>query len=99
MPNSNFIIGYDLMFPGQHYARVQDSIKSLGKWYQLQYSAFYVNTAYTAQQCDGIVSATLDTNDRLFVSDSRHIVIRGISQADLDAINRVWFAERAAYAA
>lgn len=96
---NNFIIGYDLMFPGQHYVRVQDAIKSLGSWYHLQYSTFYVNTAYTAQQCAEIVSRALDANDRLFVSDSRHIVIRGISQSDLDAINRVWFANTATQAA
>lgn len=95
----NYIISYDLIRPGQDYTRVHNAIKSLGKWYQLQYSAFYVNTAYTPEQCDMIVSAVMDANDRLFVSGSRFILIRGITQADIDAINRAWFAEATSYAA
>lgn len=96
---NNYIIMYDLMFPGQHYQRVQEAIKSLGRWYQLQYSAFYVNTALTPQQCDAIVGAALDANDRLVISDTRYFLTRGISQSDIDAINRVWFAEDATRAA
>lgn len=96
---NNFLISYDLIGLARDYKPVHDAIKSLGNWYQLQYSAFYVNTAYTAEQCDSIVSAVLLRNDRLLIGDPRFVLIRGISQSDIDAINRVWFADAAAYAA
>jgi len=96
---NNFFISYDLVFPGQHYPAVQEAIKSLGCWYKFQYSLFYINTAYTAEECDAIIGRALDANDRLLIADSRYAVVRGVSQADIDAINRVWLAEPVAYAA
>jgi hypothetical protein len=96
---NNFIITYDLNRPGQDYSRIHDAIKSLGQWYHLQYSTFYVSTAYSLAQCDAIIGAVLDPNDRLLIGDPRTLYLRGISQADIDAINRVWFADWAAQAA
>jgi hypothetical protein len=96
---NNFFVSYDLMRPGQDYNAVHDAIKSLGRWYHLQESVFYVNTSYTARECDVIVGRALDANDRLLIADSRYAVVRGVSQADLDAINAVWLASPATYAA
>lgn len=96
---NNFFISYDLMRPDQNYGAVQEAIKSLGHWYKFQYSLFYVNTTYTAEDCDVIIGRAMDANDRLLIADSRFAVVRGISEADIEAINRVWLATPATYAA
>ena len=95
----NYFASYDLMYPGQDYTAVHEAIKSLGRWYHLQESVFYVNTPYTARECDEIVSRALDPNDKLLIADSRYAVIRGISQSDIDAIDAVWLATPPTYAA
>ena len=95
----NLFISYDLMNPGQNYEAVQEAIKSLGRWYKFQYSLYYINTSHTAQECDVIIGRALDANDRLLIADSRYAVVRGISQAAIDAINAVWLATPFTYAA
>ena len=87
----NFFISYDLMYPGQHYDKVREAIRSLGLWHQFQYSLFYVNTSYTAQQAFAIVRDAMDRNDRLLVVDAFGAVVDGLSQSEIDTINTVWF--------
>jgi hypothetical protein len=96
---NNYFVSYDLMRPGQDYSRLHAEIKSLGLWYHLQESVFYINTSYTARECDEILARVLDANDRLMIADARYAIVRGVSQADIDAINRVWFADAATQAA
>lgn len=68
---SNLFIAYDLMQPGQNYDAVRDKIRSLGKWYQFQYSLFYVHTDLSAAEAYAAVAAVTDGNDRLAVIDAK----------------------------
>ena len=87
----NLFIAYDLMKPGQNYDVVRDAIKSLGKWHQFQYSLFYVNTIYTAEQAFELVNAVLDRNDRLAVINAERGVVTTWDKPPIDAINSIWF--------
>lgn len=92
----NLVVGYDLINPGQSYDRVQAKIQSLGRWYKLQYSLFYLHSEFNAQQVHGAVREAMDANDRLTVVEANHAVISPISAADLAAINALWLGQRAA---
>lgn len=87
----NLFITYDLIYPGQYYQRVQDAIKSLGRWYQFQYSHFYVSTSLSPLEAYWAVRAVMDRNDKLTVVRAECAVVDGLSQADLAAINAIWF--------
>ena len=91
----NLFIAYDLMKPGQDYTSVHNKIKSLGRWYQPQFSLFYVNTNLTPQQAHAAVWSVMDATDRLAVIDARSGVLSPSIQADIDAINRVWLSNAA----
>ena len=82
---NNLFISYDLKNPGQDYdrvitaikslgswakARVITAIKSLGSWAKVQYSLWYVSSAYTANQAAEIVRRAQDANDSLIVIDA-----------------------------
>jgi hypothetical protein len=98
---NNFIITYlDLNRPGQDYSRIHDAIKSTGNVPTLQYSRRlreHCVLPLLSMRCDHWRRP--DPNDRLLIGDPRTLYLRGISQADIDAINRVWFADWAAQAA
>ena len=88
---TNLFIAYDLMSPGQNYDAVRDAIKSLGQWYQFQYSLFYVSTQYSAADAYKIVGASLDANDRLAVIEANSAIVTNWDRPPIDAINAVWF--------
>ncbi|MCA9232577.1 MAG: hypothetical protein KDA57_18150 [Planctomycetales bacterium] len=67
---NNLFISYDLKNPGQDYDRVITAIKSLGSWAKVQYSLWYVSSAYTANQAAEIVRRAQDANDSLIVIDA-----------------------------
>jgi hypothetical protein len=92
----NLVVAYDLNSPGQNYEAVQAKIKSLGRWYKLQYSLFYLHSALDAQQVHDAVRGAMDANDKLTVVDAKNAVISPISQTDLAAINALWVGQRAA---
>lgn len=67
---NNLFISYDLKNPGQNYEQVIKAIKSLGAWASVQYSLWYVSSAYSARQAAEIVHRAQDTNDSLIVIDT-----------------------------
>lgn len=89
---TNLFIAYDLNSPGQNYDAVRDAIKSLGQWYQFQYSLFYVNTERSTADAYSIVAAYIDTNDRLAVIEANAAVVTNWDRPPIDAINAIWFA-------
>lgn len=90
----NLLIAYDLIRPGQNYDAVRGRIKQLGRWYQLQYSLFYVHTSLTPQQAHAQVVSVMDANDKLAVVDSWGAVVTPLPRSDIDAINTAWFADQ-----
>lgn len=86
----NLFIAYDLVSPGQNYDAVRDAIKSLGRWYQFQYSLFYVNTDHNPSTAYAIVAATLDANDRLAVIDAQRGVVSSWDRPPISEINAIW---------
>lgn len=89
---NNLFIAYDLCEPGQNYDQIRDAIKSLGQWYQFQYSLFYVSTAMTPEQAYAAVAQFMDTNDRLAVINAIGGTVSNWDRPPIDAINAVWFA-------
>ena len=88
---SNYFVAYDLIDPGQNYNRVQSSIQSLGRWYKLQYSLYYLHSSLTADQIHSRVAAVMDWNDKLIVIDATHAITTPLPFGEIDAINNVWF--------
>jgi hypothetical protein len=87
----NLFIAYDLDKPGQNYESVRAHIKGLGQWHQFQYSLFYVNTQLSPNEAYAVVSAAMDSNDRLAVIDARGGVVSTGDRPPIDAINAIWF--------
>lgn len=86
----NLFIAYDLNEPGQNYDAVRDRIKSLGLWYQFQYSLFYVHTQSAPAQAFAHVAAVMDTNDRLAVINAAEGVVSNWDRPPLAEINSIW---------
>ena len=89
----NLFIAYDLDQPGQNYDGVRDAIKSLGPWWQAQYSLFYVNTEHTPRQAYAIVMREMDAKDRLAVINCDFAIGAIISNWDhppINEINAIW---------
>jgi len=87
----NLFIAYDLIRPGQNYDRVQGRIKSLGRWYRVQYSLFYVHTHLSPDAAYRHVAAVMDANDHLAVIAANQGVLSHVPPGDIAAINNVWF--------
>ena len=86
----NLFIAYDLMSPGQNYELVRDSIKQLGKYWQFQFSLFYVHTELTPSDAYNRVIAKMDSNDRLAVINAQGGIVTNWDHPPLDAINAIW---------
>jgi hypothetical protein len=89
----NLFIAYDLMHPGQNYDAVRDAIKSLGQWYQFQFSLFYVHTDLGPYDAYAVVAEAMDGNDRLAVinaADWLGAVVSNWDHPPIDAINAIW---------
>ena len=87
----NLFVAYDLDQPGQNYDAVRDAIKSLGLWWQPQFSLFYVNTRHSPQETYAIVHATMDANDKLAVIDASSGVVSTWDHPPISEINAIWF--------
>lgn len=90
----NLIIAYDLIRPGQNYKAVQDRIKGLGSFQQLQYSLFYVHSASAPETAYNHIRAAMDPNDRLIVVNALGFV-SSTPKSVIDAINRLWTSKAA----
>lgn len=86
----NLFIAYDLIPPGQNYKAVHDAITSLGKWYQFQYSFWYVHTQYSPAEAFGIVASVMDTRDKLAVINAESGIVTNWDHPPIDAINAIW---------
>ena len=67
---NNLVVSYDLVSPGQNYAKVIAAVKALGSWAKIDQSVWYVNSSYTARQAADSVAASMDSNDKVFVVDA-----------------------------
>lgn len=87
----NLFIAYDLDQPGQNYDAVRDTIKSLGLWWQPQFSLFYVHTNYSPQEAFAQVAVAMDSNDKLAVIDASGGMVTTWDHPPIDEINAIWF--------
>ena len=90
----NLFIAYDLISPGQNYDQVKDAIRGLGKYWQAQYSLFYVHTQYAPREAFDIVIKTMDPNDKLAVincADAIGAIVTNWDHPPIDEINAIWF--------
>lgn len=82
----NLFISYDLDAPGQNYDAVINRIASLGPWYKLQYSFFYVHTSFSIKMAHDHIRAVMDANDKLAVVDAKDAYVSLVPAADLEAL-------------
>ena len=87
----NLFIAYDLDAPGQNYDAVRDAIKSLGQWWQPQFSLFYVHTPHEPEAAFRIIIAAMDTNDKLAVINAASGVVTTWDAPPIDEVNALWF--------
>ena len=66
---STKLIAYDLNTPGQKYAPLIESIKSLGAWWHHLDSTWLVKTSLTAAEVRDRLGALIDSGDELLVVD------------------------------
>ena len=65
----SYMIGYDLMSPGQDYQRLFDAIKAVGKgWWHCLDSTWIVKSDNTAEEIRDYLKPHIDSNDRLLVA-------------------------------
>ncbi len=91
----NLFIAYDLDAPGQNYDAVQNAIKSLGQWWQAQYSLFYVHTQHSPREAFALVQPAMDANDRLAVincASDLGAILTTWDRPPIDEINAIWLA-------
>lgn len=86
----NLIIAYDLNSPGQNYELVRDATRSLGTWYQFQYSLFFVQSDLSPEEAYDRVRPYMDTNDKLLVADAASAYVGDYPPADIAALQKVW---------
>lgn len=87
---ANLLIAYDLNQPGQNYEAVTSAICSLGNWYKLQYSLFYVQSELSAEQAYDFVRVFMDHNDKLMVTHAESMVFGNYAGTDIFAVQNAW---------
>lgn len=87
---NNLLIAYDLNDPGQNYPAVAASIRSLGGWYKLQYSLFYVQSELTMEQAYNRIRLVMDANDKLMVANAYDMTFGNYTGTDIAAIQDAW---------
>jgi len=88
---ANYFVAYDLLSPGQNYDAVRDRIKSLGLWYQFQFSLFYLKSDLSLKDIHDAIRRVMDINDRLCVIEATAAYVSTYPQPDIDAVNFTWF--------
>ena len=84
-------IAYDLDSPGQNYEAVREAIRSLGQWWQVQFSMFFVHAADDAETAFYKVRAAMDANDKLAVINAEGAVVTTWDSPPIAEVNAVWF--------
>lgn len=92
----NLFIAYDLIPPGQKYDAVQERIQQLGRWYKLQYSLYYVQSALDIKTAHDFVRQAMDANDNLAVIEAKDAYVSAVPVGDLAVLQQV-FAEGPQY--
>lgn len=87
----NLFIAYDLDAPNQNYDAVRDAIKSLGQYWQAQFSLFYVHTQFSPEQAFAIVHAAMDGGDKLCVINAASGILTTWDRPPIEEINALWF--------
>ena len=59
---ANFVVAYDLMAPGQHYAKVEAAVKSLGTACKLLNTTWYLKTSSSLEQAHMAIRGVMDQN-------------------------------------
>jgi hypothetical protein len=62
-----YIIGYDLVTPGQDYKKLFEAIKSYPGYYHMLDSTWLVQSSKTASEICNHLMQYIDRNDKLFV--------------------------------
>jgi len=88
----NLIVAYDLMTPGQNYDAVRAAIRSLGLWYQFQYSLFFVQAELTPKEAYDRIRLFMDANDKLVVAEATEAFIGNYPWNDIVALQGAWLA-------
>lgn len=86
----NLIVAYDLNSPGQNYEGVRAVIRSLGLWYQFQYSLFFVQADLTPEEAYEHVRPFMDANDKLMVAEATQAFVGDYPMNDIVALREVW---------
>lgn len=87
---TNLIIAYDLDAPGQNYESVTAAIRSIGSWYKLQYSLFYVQTELSMAEAYNHVRLFMDDNDKLMVAHATNMTFGNYTGMDIAAVQGAW---------
>lgn len=86
----NLIVAYDLISPGQSYDAVRAVIRSLGLWYQFQYSLFFVQAELTPEEAYNRIRLFMDANDKLVVAEATQAFVGNYPMNDIVALRDVW---------
>lgn len=87
---NNLLIAYDLNAPGQNYEAVTAVIRSLGGWYKLQYSLFYVQTELTMEEAYDRIRVFMDADDKLMVAYALNMMFGNYAGTDIALIQEAW---------
>lgn len=87
---NNLLIAYDLIAPGQNYSTVTDAIRSLGAWYKLQYSLFYVQSDLPMEEAYNRIRLVMDPDDKLVVAHAADMMFGRYDPSDIAALQNAW---------
>jgi hypothetical protein len=90
---NNLHISYDLHGTDREYGPVMDKIKELGNWAKIEFSFFYVNSSYSAEDAASHVWSVMRPSDRLYVVDATNnqAYWYGLGDEASEQIKNNWF--------
>jgi hypothetical protein len=83
-----FHISYDLMVPGQSYAKLTGAIQALGPYSHILGSTWLVQSNASAAQIRDALLPCLDANDRIIVTKINDWATKGIDQNTVNWLHR-----------
>lgn len=87
---NNLFVSYDLMSPGQNYARITAAIEAIGGYIKVHYSLYYLHTNYTAEQVRNHIAQSMDSNDKLVVIDAAGAIGHNMPPSVWDVLANNW---------